>query len=253
MLVRLRKWLLYKRDRAIERAKRVLPAPVRRGIKWLLGVRNDGIPQTFSNVEMRTPELLDDYHRLVADNVAGVLLKIMARFYGDLGADLHSIPLVKALESFRRGLPMDNPAAREEQAEPMLIQFERAFALSEAGRVGDALPLFEAVFRNSAAHKFVRYDPYIREAIIRSGEFLGRFHEKRGDIDAAIAIYREVLSLDQDGLIARRLTLLLARSGDLREAAEVAEIASVSRLNLFPRIPDDNPYIAALETEFLGK
>jgi tetratricopeptide (TPR) repeat protein len=253
MIVRLRKWLVYKRDRASARLRRALPETVRRGIRRLWGVRSAVVAQTFSNAQMPTPELLDEYHRLVAGNVASVLLKITARFYADLGVDVRSVPLVQALESFQRELPVDTASTSHWQAEPVLIQFERAFALAEAGRISDALPLFEAVFRNSVARKLVTYDPYVKEAIVRSGEFLGRYHEKHGDVDAAIAIYREILSVDEDGPIARRLTLLLSRRGDLREAAELAEMASQSRVNLFPRIPEKNPYIAALETEFLGK
>ncbi len=252
MMVQLVKQLLYKRDGALAKVKRALPEPVRRGIRRLLSVRNV-VAQSFFNAQMRRPEVLDEYHRLVAGNVAGVLLKIMARFYADLGVDVHSVPLVKALESFRRGLPMDNLATSQGQSEPVLIQFERAFALFKAGRVGEAVPLFEAVFRNSVARKFVSYDPYVKEALVRSGVFLGRYHEKHGDVDASIAIYREVLSMAQDGPIARRLTLLLSRRGDLREAAKFAEIASLSKLNLFPRLREKNPYITALETEFLGK
>jgi tetratricopeptide (TPR) repeat protein len=251
-VVRLKKSLRYKTARALGRVGRVVPGPVRREIRRLLGVRN-AVVAHFFRVQMRRPELLDEYHRLVASNVASVLLKIMGRFYADLGVDAHSVPLVKTLESYRRELPSDNLATRQRQAEPVLIKFERAFALAEAGRLGEALPLFEAVFQNNMARKFVSYDPYVREAIVRSGEFLGRYHEKRGDGDASIAIYREILSIDQDGPIARRLTLLLSRRGDLREAAEVAEIASQSTPNLFPRIPENNPYIAALETEFFGK
>jgi tetratricopeptide (TPR) repeat protein len=88
---------------------------------------------------------------------------------------------------------------------------------------------------------------------VRSGLFLGRFHEKRGDVDAAIAIYREIVAIDRDGLTARRLTVLLSRRGEFQEASEFAAIASTSKLNLFPRLPANNRYIASLETEFLGK
>ncbi len=216
MASRLKKWLRYRRNKAIARVKRLLPEPARRGFRQLQGMRNEIVSRAFSNAQMSTPEVRDEYRRLVATNVAGVLLKIMNRFYGDLGVDAHSVPLVKALESFRRELPIDNLATRPGQGEPVLIQFERAFALFEAGQVSDALPLFEAVFRNSTARKLASYDAYLKEAVVRSGEVLGRYHEKRGDVDAAIAIYREIVSIDQGGPIARRLMLLLSRRGDLR-------------------------------------
>jgi len=253
MIVRLDKLLFHGRHEAMLWARRVLPEPVRRGIKRLFRLRKTVVAQTCSSGQTQTAELLDEYHRLMAANIAGVLLKIMARFYRHLGVDPRSIPLVKALESFRAELPVDKLVTGQAQAEPVLVQFERAFALSEAGQVDDALSLFEAVFRNSAAREVVPNDPYVKEAVVLSGEILGRFHEKRGNVDAAIAIYREILSFDKDGLIARRLTLILSRRGDLREAAEFAEIASHYRLNLFPRIPETNPYIAALKTQFLGK
>jgi len=253
MASRLKKWLRYRRDKAIARVKRLLPEPARRRFRQLQGMRNEIVSRAFSSAQLSTPEVRDEYHRLVAANVAGVLLKIMNRFYGDLGVDAHSVPVVKALESFRRELPMDNLAAHRGQAEPVLVQFERAFALFEAGRVGDALPLFEAVFRNSTARKLASYDPYLKEAVVRSGEVLGRHHEKRGDVDTAIIVYREILSIDQGGTIARRLILLLSRRGDLREAAEFAENAAMSKLNLFPRLPENNPYIAVLQRELLGK
>jgi tetratricopeptide (TPR) repeat protein len=245
--------LLYKRDAALTRAKRALPAAVRRNIRRLLSARKAVVSRAFTNTQLPTPELVDEYHRLIAANVADVLLKIMNRFYTDLGVDGRTIPLVKALESFRRELPADNVAPPGEQTKPLLIQFERAFALAEAGRIPDALSLFEVVFRNPVARNFVSYDPYVKEAIVRSGEFLGRYHEKRGDVDVAIAIYRQILSMEPDGLVARRLTLILSRRGEFREAAEFAEIASLSKLNLFPRIPENNRYIAMLETEFVGK
>jgi tetratricopeptide (TPR) repeat protein len=248
-----KKWLRHRRNLALATVKRALPTPIRGQIRRLLGVRNAIISRKFLKAQLPTPELVDEYQRLLAGNVTSVLLKIMDRFYADLGVDGHSAPLVKALESFRRTIAADDLTTSRGQAEPLLIKFERAFALLEADRVADAFPLFESVFQDSLARRFVRYNPYVKEAIVRSGQFLGRFHEKRGDIDASIAIYREILAMDQDGLIARRLTLLLSRRGEFREAAEFAEIASQSGLNLFPRIPSNNPYIASLETEFLGK
>jgi tetratricopeptide (TPR) repeat protein len=243
MTVRLKKWLL----------RWVVRGPIRRWIGRLLAVRNRLISQSFLKAQMGTPELRDEYERLVAGNVAGVLLKIMARFYSDLGVDVHSTALVKSLEAFLQELHVDNLTTPEGQAQPVLIQFERAFALFEAGQVGDALPLFEAVFRNSAARKYAKYAPYLKEAIVCSGEAFGRYHEKRGDIDAAIGIYREILAIDQDGPIASRLALLLSRRGDLREAAELSEVAIDSELNLFSLLPEKNPYIVALEAKFLGK
>lgn len=56
------------------------------------------------------------------------------------------------------------------------------------------------------------------------------------------------MSLDHNSIIAGRLLVLLARSGDLRAAANLAEEAIVSRPNLYPRLPD-SAYIASLKEE----
>ena len=253
MASRLQKRLRYERDAAVMKIKRALPEPVKRLIKRTLGMRNTFVSSAFSRSQMASPQSRDEYHRLVADNVAGVLLRVMTRFYGDLGIDAHSIPLVKALEAFRRTLPEDTVGHPQQQDASVLIRFERAFALSEAGRVSEALPLYESVFRDPAARNVLPYDPFVREAVVRSGEFVGRYYDKRGDAEAAIAIYRELLSFEQDGLIARRLVLLLARRGGWQEAAEFGETATVTSLNLFPHLPEKNPYIDTLKSEFLAK
>ncbi len=91
-------------------------------------------------------------------------------------------------------------------------------------------------------------NPFIKEAVVRSGEILGRYQEKIGNINSAIAIYRQILQLDGNSVIARRLLLLLSRNGNLREAANFAETAIVNRMNLYPQ-PPDNPYIASLKNE----
>ena len=86
---------------------------------------------------------------------------------------------------------------------------------------------------------------------MRSGEILGRHHDKLGNVELAVAIYREIMSVDQNGLIARRLALLLSRNGHLREAADYAETAIISRPNLFRHIPL-NPISRHLRRRFLS-
>jgi hypothetical protein len=117
--------------------------------------------------------------------------------------------------------------------------------------MGEALPLYESIFRDPASRRVAPYDPFVREALVRSGAFVGRHYDKRGDADAAIGIYREILSIYKDGLIARRLLLLLMRRGDFREAAELSGIATATSRNLFPHLPANNPYIAKLQSKFL--
>lgn len=189
----------------------------------------------------------DEYERLVAHNVAGQLTDVMTKFYRDMGADVSSVPLIRALNNFRQGLSLVDAASAQPAASP-LIQFERAWASYQEGRIAEAFHLFEMVFSDASARMRMDGNPFIREAVIRSGEMLGRYQETAGNIDAAVAIYRQILQLDGDGVIARRLLLLLSRSGNLREAANFAETAFVNRINLYPQLLD-NPYIADLKKE----
>ena len=194
-------------------------------------------------------EALDEYNKLVAGNVADLLLQVMTKFYGDLGADISSVALVQALNSFRRGLPSDN--AKPSETSSTLVQFERAWASYQSGQTADALRPFQMVFDDASARRRMKYNSFLKEAVIRSGEICGRHQEKIGNIDAAIAIYRQLVALDNASVVARRLLLLLARRGNLREAASLAEMAIVSRTNLYPHLPE-NPYIASLKKEMSG-
>ncbi len=241
--------LPYLKDYAVAAIKRALPVSVRPWIRERLRRRAQVLSEAFSRSQMTNPQVWDEYHRLVAANVAGVIWKIMARFYGDLDVVPGSIPLVKAVESFHGTLTAVENVTNSARPSPVLIQFERAFLLSEAGRTGEALALFEAVFRNKAARKVAPYDPFVREAVVRSGEFLGRHYDKRGDIEECIAIYREIMSIESDGVVAHRLIVLLCRRGDFSKAAEFGDAAMLFKVNLFPRLPEKNPYIAALQKE----
>jgi hypothetical protein len=253
MLTRLQRGLRHKSGAAMMRIKSIVPEPVKILIRRARNIRNARVSAAFFNSQMPNPEIRDEYQRLVAANVVGVLLNVMARFYSDLGVDAHSITLVKALESFRRTLPKVTGENRQGQSEPVLIRFERAFALSQANKATEALVLYESVFNDPTARKIMPYDPFVREAVVRSGEFIGRHNDKRGDAEAAIAVYREILSLERDGLVARRLVVLLGRRGDWREAAELSEMATTPSLNLFPHLPDNNPYIHALKARLIAK
>ena len=130
----------------------------------------------------------------------------------------------------------------------MLILFEQAWQQHLAGQTKEALAAFETIFNDRTARQKAAHNPAMKEAIVRSGGILGRHYDTIGDAKNAIATYRAVLSVDPDGLIARRLIVLLSRSGRLAEAAEIAETAMVSRPNLFQRIPP-NRHITALKAE----
>ena len=43
-----------------------------------------------------------------------------------------------------------------------------------------------------------RYNPFVKEAVVRAGEMLGRHYDTLGDVEKAISIYREVLSVDSE-------------------------------------------------------
>jgi tetratricopeptide (TPR) repeat protein len=189
----------------------------------------------------------DEYDRLVARNVADLLAQVMIRFYRDYGADISSVPLIRAINSFRERLPSADGTASQWPSSTLIV-FEKAWANHQNGKTAEALRSFEEIFNDQAARRKVGGNPFIREAVVRSGELWGQYQERTGNIDQAIDIYRQILALDSDSVIARRLLLLLSRRGKLREAAALAETAIVSRTNLYPRLPD-NPYIDSLKEE----
>ena len=197
---------------------------------------------------MRPPRLSDEYEWLVASNMTDALIDVMSRFYSELGADPHGVPLMQGLDRFQRKLSASKPEAAQSPAPSTLVLFETAWKQYHAGQINKALRTFETIFNDVTARQRAAHNPFLKEAVVRSGEILGRHHDKLGNVELAVAIYREIMSVDQNGLIARRLALLLSRNGHLREAADYAETAIISRPNLFRHIPP-NPYIASLKAE----
>ncbi len=198
------------------------------------------------------PRLSDEYEWLVASNVTNAFIDIMSRFYSELGVDPHGVPLMQGLHRFQRKLSASEPEAAQSPARSTLVLFETAWKQYQAGQINKALRTFETIFNDVTARQRAPHNPFLKEAFVRSGEILGRHHDKLGNVESAVAIYREVMSLDQNGLIARRLALLLSRNGHLREAADYAETAIISRPNLFRQLPP-NPYIASLKAEISVK
>jgi tetratricopeptide (TPR) repeat protein len=192
-------------------------------------------------------QISDEYSRLVARNVADFLTQVMTTFYTKLGVDPEIAPLVQGLNRFRLTLTAEGEHL-EVQSMPILVPFERAWAQYKAGKLHEALHSFEAIFRDDSARKRAAHNPYVKEAVVRSGEILGRHYDNRGDLDPAISVYREIMELDHNSVIAGRLVLLMSRSGNLRAAAELAERTIASRPNLYPRLPQ-NSYIASLKGE----
>ena len=189
----------------------------------------------------------DEYNRLVASNVTDLLIQVMARFYNNLGVDAASVPLIRALNGFRKKV-LSEDVIPSEETPSTLIRFERAWATYRSGQIAEALRSFEMIFNDASAWRRMEGSPFLKEAVIRSGEIWGRHQEKIGKIDLAIATYRQIIAIDANGVIARRLLLLLSRKGSLREASNLAEMSIINRINLYPYLPE-NPYIAALKKE----
>jgi hypothetical protein len=91
---------------------------------------------------------------------------------------------------------------------------------------------FGAVIADERLAEASASDPRSREALIRSAEFLGRHAELRGDSGAAADLYRRILEFDGNGIVARRLVLMLWREGRMREAAGHAPRVMQSDSNL---------------------
>jgi tetratricopeptide (TPR) repeat protein len=250
---------------AVDRLRHVSPPSVRRLFRRLLGryailaseflAKGSGLASLREHekaIEAFGPLLADEYNRLLAGNAADLLAEVMKRFYSNLGADAHSVPLVQGLDRFRKQLSDKASDRPETGAASLLIQFERAWSEYRKGRTELALRWFETIFWDPGARKRAGRDPFVKEAVVRSGEILGRRQDTLGNVEQAIAIYREIIAVDLDGVVARRLTLLLARRGDLQQAAKLAETVVFSRPNLFPFLPK-NPYVATLKAEITRK
>jgi tetratricopeptide (TPR) repeat protein len=194
------------------------------------------------------PQASDEYEWLVASNVTDSLVEIMSRFYREVGTDPHHAPLLQGLDRFQRKLSASKPGAAQSQLRSTLVLFETAWKQYRSGQIKKALRAFQTIFNDTTARQRAAHNPYLKEAVVRSGEILGRHHDKLGDVETAIGIYRDIMSIDQDGLVARRLTLLLSRRGRLREAADHAEAAIISRPNLFGQLRP-NRYLASLKAD----
>jgi tetratricopeptide (TPR) repeat protein len=192
--------------------------------------------------------LTDEYDWLFASNVIDTLLTVMSRFYARLGVDPQTAPLVQALERSRRKLTEKRPQTGPLPAQSLLLLFERAWQQHQAGQTKEAQAAFETIINDPVARQGAAHNAVMKEAVVRSGEIAGRHYDALGEKKKAIALYRHVLSVEPSPIIARRLIVLLSRSGRLAEAAGLAETAIVSRANLFARLPA-NRHIAALKSE----
>lgn len=192
------------------------------------------------------PESFQAYEWALARNVAETLQAVTKRFYADLGLGpaAASKPLMRALSTFQERLAAVKPNGAE-TAQSVLHRFELAWWQYRQGIFGQAIGEFEAIFRDRFLRTKCAFNPYALEAVVRSGEILARREELRGETDAAIDMYRQIIAICENGVCARRLTVLLARQGRLQEAADTACRAISSQMNLFPDT-GNSEYIALL-------
>jgi hypothetical protein len=153
----------------------------------------------------------------IVDNAA----KVTRAFYERLGLSPLQSPALRCLASVRSKLA-EEVETHGAIAESSLGRFELAWRAYEAGRTHEALQLFLEVIADDRLAEASAADPRAREAFIRAAEILGRHAELRGDIGAAAQLYRRILEVHGNGIVARRLLLMLWRQGRIREAAELA-------------------------------
>lgn len=153
----------------------------------------------------------------IVDNAA----KVTRAFCEGLGLSPLQSPALRCLASVRSKLA-EEVDAHGAIAESSLGRFELAWRAYEAGRTHEALQLFREVTADEQLAEASAADPRAREAFIRAAEILGRHAELRGDIGAAARLYRRILEVHGNGIVARRLLLMLWRQGRIREAAELA-------------------------------
>jgi hypothetical protein len=168
----------------------------------------------------------------IVDNVA----KVTVAFHERLGLDPQQSPVCSCLAGMRTELAAEVEAFAAISPGSSLERFEFAWRAYEAGRTEEALQQFGAVIADGRLARAGASDPRSREAFIRSAEILGRHAELCGDSGAAADLYRRILEFDGNGIIARRLLLMLWRQGRMREAAGYAPRVMQSDSNLVQHV-----------------
>lgn len=164
----------------------------------------------------------------IIDNVA----KITLAFYERLGLSPQQSPVCRCLASMRSKLAEEVEVLGAISIGSSLERFEFAWRAYEAGEIHEALQQFREVIADDRLARASASDPRSREAFIRAAEILGRHAELRGDTGAADQLYRRILEVDGNGIIARRLLLMLWREARIREAADLAPRIMQSDTNL---------------------
>lgn len=230
------------RAEAYESLRKIAPEPVRDWIKLLLSIRNRLGAWHFYRVQMQNRSTRDEYDRLLAGNVAGIVDDMLKEFHAKLGTD--AAPPRKLLAAFRQRLTKGESTYNAQTKAPVLLQFEEALALCSRGRENEAFSLFESVFCNLAARRVMGYDSFAKNAVVTSGKFLARHYDQLGDVDRAIALYREIVTLDRNRPVPQRLIALLLQRGEFAETARFAGVSVLSRPVIYPSLRDNVYFVS---------
>jgi hypothetical protein len=174
----------------------------------------------------------DSYDAICKLNIVDNVAKVTLAFYERLGLDPRQSPVCRCLASVRSKLAEEVEAFGAISTGSSLERFEFAWRTYEAGEIHKALQQFRAVIADEELGRANAVDPRSREAFIRAAEILGRHAELRGDAGAADQLYRRILRLGGNGIVARRLLLMLWREGRITEAAKLAPRVMQSDVNL---------------------
>jgi tetratricopeptide (TPR) repeat protein len=191
------------------------------------------------------------YDAIAKLNLISSLAKTTRAFYERLGMSPLQSPVYACLTSMRSQLAAEVSARSAVPPESALERFELAWHAFDGGNARRGYLLFREVIADTQLREACACDPRAREAVVRAAEIVGRLDEVRGDTKAAAECYRQVLALDGNGVVARRLLLMLWRDGRLREAAELAPRVVESNRNLAQYLRDSDA--ARYLTNWLGR
>jgi hypothetical protein len=163
-----------------------------------------------------------NYDAISRLNIINNLAKIVLAFYERLGLNPQQSPVYACLAKIRSKLMEEVETHGADCVESSLERFELAWRAYDAGEIHEALQMFREVMADAPLVEASTVDPWAREAFVRAADILGRHAELRGDGNAAARLHRRVLRHADNGIVARRLLLMLWREGRIRAAAELA-------------------------------
>jgi hypothetical protein len=207
--------------------RRILPVAKRRAPRLYALAR-----EVYRRLQPCSPVSESPYDAICKLNIVDNVAKVTRAFCERLGLDPQQSTVCSCLAGMRAELAAEVEAFGAVSAGSSLERFELAWHAYAAGRTDEALQQFGAVIADERLARAGAGDPRSREAFIRSAEILGRHAELRGDGDAAAELYRRILEVDGNGIVARRLLVMLWRAGRMREAADLAPRIMQSDTNL---------------------